>query len=321
MRKKVLDELNSKLDNLAKMFNGGPGSGNWGHYGRPGEIGGSSKRIDNSKLAHPELAQWVRIGHSGKHISWESIEASDAIEKAKERASFDKDTLDEFKGDKLRANLHEKIQREMLNDETNGSFTGKDENGKEMFNGKVDQNKEAFLIIGPPAAGKSTVFANPISKENNARIIDSDDVKKKLPEFDNGYGAGRVQRESAMIADNALAIATDRGDNVVIPRVGGESVVALARGLKLKGYKVHLKLNDVSTESSVTRAMTRFAMTGRYLDPSYLKSIGDKPVRTFKKYANDKTLFDDAEWKNNDVPFGAEPKLIWKTGDSLDKLK
>ena len=44
MQKKVLDELNTKLDNLAKMFNGGPGSGNWGHQGRPGEVGGSSKK-------------------------------------------------------------------------------------------------------------------------------------------------------------------------------------------------------------------------------------------------------------------------------------
>ena len=133
-----------------------------------------------------------------------------------------------------------------------------------------------------------------------------------MPEFDNGFGAGRVQEESAMIMERALAKSIKKGENIIIPKIGGESVAKMAADLKSKGYKVHLKLNEVSGESSVTRALSRFAETGRWLDPNYLSSIGDKANNFYKKYATNKDLFDSAEWLNNDVKFGQKPKKVNK---------
>lgn len=312
----LIKKLSNSLELLERVLNGGKGSGNFGHTGRPGKVGGSGK---GSTFAHPELTDWVRKGRTGGKLTLEEVENSKAVKEAKKRAAFDKDTLAEFEGNAEREKLREKIENKMLSDE-NGSFTGKDR-GKEQFNGKVEQGKEAYIIIGPPAAGKSSVFANPISAEKHARIVDSDAIKQELPEFDNGFGAGRVQEESAMMADRVLQKATDRGDNVVIPRVGGKSTVDLAKSLKDKGYKVHIRFNEVTPESSMTRAMSRFAETGRYLDPSYLMSIGDKAKKAFIECAKNKKLFSSAEWLNNDVPYGSKPKKIWKTGDSEDKLK
>ena len=326
MKKYIYNRLKEKVDNLERLLNGGPGSGNFGHAGRPGKVGGSSKeggslgseenrrrgeaRYRNQNVAHREMSYVMRAAHKGDKVSLSDVENEPSIKKAFERAKFDKDTLEQYKGDKKRQKLQDKLTERLLSNE-NGSFTGKD-HGKEHFDGKVERGKEAYIVIGRPAGGKSSVFANPISKEHNARIIDSDIVKTWLPEFDNGFGAGRVQEESSMIMERALKKASDRGENIVIPKIGGESVANMAKELKSKGYKVHLRYNEVSEASSVTRALSRFVETGRWLDPNYLSSIGNKAEKFYKKYSRNKDLFDSAEWLNNDVKFGQKPKKIDK---------
>ena len=42
MNKKLYNELKAKVERLEKQINGGKGSGNFGHAGRPGKIGGSA---------------------------------------------------------------------------------------------------------------------------------------------------------------------------------------------------------------------------------------------------------------------------------------
>ena len=334
--------LLNKLEAIEKALNGGKGSGNWGHAGRPGKVGGSGKNkgtssiftkaskerltrkwssIADKPLAHPELAYIIEAGRKGIPVSLDKLLQEPAIQEAIKRSEYDKDTLEEHKGDKKREKLQNEMVERLLDDSVNGAFTHKDDKGNEVFDGKVDRNKEAFIVIGRPAGGKSSVFANPTSKENNARIIDSDMVKKWLPEFDKGFVAGRVQNESAMIAEKALEKAISRGENVVIPKVGGlNSITKMAQSLKDKGYKVTLQNNTVSEQSSILRAMSRFAETGRFLSPTYLASIGDKADKTFKALANNKDLIDKAAWKTNTVAFGKQPKLLWKTGDDPKKL-
>lgn len=319
-----IKELRNRLDVIELALNGGNGSGNFGHAGRPGKVGGSSKesgsfgdaedkrrgeaRYKNRKIAHRELSYVIRATHNGNKVSLESVENEPAIKGAFERAKFDKTTLEEYKGSKSRQKLQEQLVDRLLS-KKNGSFSGKDKD-VEHFDGDVRNGKEAFIVIGRPAGGKSSVFANPLSQEYKARIIDSDVVKTWLPEFDNGFGAGRVQDESAMIMERALKKASEKGENIIIPKIGGESVAQMAKDLKAKGYKVHLKYNEVSEASSVTRAISRFVETGRWLDPKYLMSIGDKAGRFYEKYARDKAYFDDAEWLNNDVKYGQKPKKI-----------
>ena len=329
-KKNELSDIQKKfhdtLANIDRVLNGGKGSGNFGHAGRPGEIGGSAKesggfgsaenrkrgeaRYKNQKVAHREMSYVMRAAHNGGQVSLESVADEPSIKEAFERAKFDKTTLEEHKGDKKREKLQQELENRLLSKE-NGAFSGKDRDG-EHFDGEVENGKEAFIVIGRPAGGKSSVFANPLSQNYKARIIDADLVKTWLPEFDDGFGAGRTQDESAMIMERALKKATDKGENVVIPKIGGESVAKMAKELKDKGYKVHLKYNEVSEASSITRAISRFVEKGRWLDPKYLQSIGDKAERFYKKYAKDKDYFDDAEWLNNDVKFGQKPKKVDK---------
>ncbi len=187
--------------------------------------------------------------------------------------------------------------------------------GEVAFDSPIAKEKKAFIVIGRPAGGKSSVFANVLSADNHARIIDSDIVKPWYNVYDDGYGAGYVQNASDEVFSGALYRASNLGENIVIPKIGGESIIEIAKGLKGLGYKVGLYFNEVSEESSIMRAASRFAQEGRYLGLNYLSSIGEKPYNTFINNAeatyNWGDLFDYAEWKNNDVEFGQQPRAVW----------
>lgn len=163
--------------------------------------------------------------------------------------------------------------------------------GVEDFSGPVRQERKALIIIGLPAGGKSSVFANPLSNQYGARIIDSDVVKPWLEGFDGGNGAGYVQNASSDVAERALDIAVGNGDNIILPRIGGKSVITLAAALRLAGYDVQVYYNDVATVTSVDRAASRFAETGRYLSLDYLTSKDGVPSDNFSKFA-EKTIGD-----------------------------
>lgn len=150
------------------------------------------------------------------------------------------------------------------------------------FPGTINQDRRATIILGPPAAGKST-FANKFAQARNAAIIDPDEAKKVLPEYEGGIGANAVHAESAEIADAVLAMALVNGDNVVIPRTGGklETVAEIFEQLELMGYEIDLVLMDVSIDNAHKRMIGRFIGTGRLINPQVIYDIGDNPQITY----------------------------------------
>ena len=48
-RRQALNALKEKFFNYIREMNGGKGSGNWGHDGRPGKVGGSAASGGSSK--------------------------------------------------------------------------------------------------------------------------------------------------------------------------------------------------------------------------------------------------------------------------------
>jgi len=91
----------------------------------------------------------------------------------------------DYKEDKKRWGLRNEIINELLemnrpendDDITLGS-------GGALPKSGLKTDKQAYILIGLPASGKSGV-ANKISENNNAIILDSDYAKRKLPEFSN----------------------------------------------------------------------------------------------------------------------------------------
>ena len=272
------------------------------------------------RWAHRDLAFISAASWDGVHIPADVLMQNPKIREAQR--------LTERRGSSLDANppgtnslvdtRRERMAERLLNAEhgsavfENGKI--KKINGVEQFTGEVEQGRHACIVIGRPAGGKSRVFANPLSNRYKARILDADTVKPWLDGFDDGYGAGYVQDESSLIMEMAFEKAIARGDNVIIPKIGGGSIVDLANRMKSAGYTVDLYYNEVSEETSIMRAASRFAEEGRYLALDYLLTIRNKATETFTKWA-ESGIFNYAEWRNNDVGFGEEPRLVWRTGD------
>ena len=275
------------------------------------------KGIDNS----PEQV----YNGSGKSLndldietaSWEEINNSPEIIAARERAAFDRHTNEDNSFE--RQVLRQKVQNELY---ALGSFTRK-VGDEELFEGPVKQDRKAFIVIGPPAAGKSSVFANPLSKDYSARIIDSDMAKKRLPEFDEGFGASHVHEESSDIADHLFAQAVANGDNIVYPLVGknADKIRAIKDGLKQEGYRVELYLNELPAEKAARRAVRRFVKENRLVDSNYVLSVGDKPNRTYD-ILREEGGFDRYVRKSNDVAYGQQPISIedYTPGEDLLRL-
>ena len=146
----------------------------------------------------------------------------------------------------------------------------------------INQNRRAAIVLGPPAAGKSTI-ANPIARKMNAAVIDSDEAKKLLPEYEGGIGANAVHEESSDLAERVLNLALEFGDNVVIPKVGGSpgSIEELIKKLKEKGYSVDLVDMSVTYNNARNRMYMRFVKEGRLINPDYVRQVGDTPGRTY----------------------------------------
>ena len=86
--------------------------------------------------------------------------------------------------------------------------------GAVSFSGEIRREKRLDIVIGLPASGKSSALVEPISELYESRVIDSDEAKKLLPEFNNGWGAGVVHKESQLISDRQLSAALKAGENI-----------------------------------------------------------------------------------------------------------
>ncbi len=156
--------------------------------------------------------------------------------------------------------------------------------GQGGFNPKSGLKSElrAIVIIGPPAAGKSTL-AHRLAEKNNALLIDSDVIKSKLPEYDSGRNASQVHIESTQLASDALEQAILAGHNIVLPKVGGDarSLDELIQLLIASGYEVYLVLNDLDRGKATERCLARWEETGRFIDPWFVyHEIADKPRKS-----------------------------------------
>jgi hypothetical protein len=106
---------------------------------------------------------------------------------------------------------------------------------------KIKNNKEFYIVMGPSSAGKSTGLVDKLQKETGSFLADSDEIKKLIPEFNNGYNANGVHKESSDINSRILAMAMKAGDNVIYPTTGREAgkLKGIIDHAEKKGYKVY----------------------------------------------------------------------------------
>jgi predicted ABC-type ATPase len=203
----------------------------------------------------------------------------------------------------------EKLRNDILQKRlSQGSFTGIDKNGDEVYNGSVEKGKRLDIVIGLPASGKSSAIVNPLSEFYKAIVIDSDIIKKELPEYNDGWGASLVHEESSKINLTLFDEATNIGDNIVLPIVGAKtsSVEKYMAVAKERGYEVHLHLNELPGSKAMGRMLGRYFSTGRFIDPAIAAKYGDKPTEVYETMKGRDGISGYSRW-NNDVARGQRP--------------
>lgn len=159
-------------------------------------------------------------------------------------------------------------------------------------------------------------------------ILDSDYVKRKLPEFKQDNGASLVHEESSAlilgdkrIGDNLLTlydVCVSFGYNMVIPKIGHdlESILTLCKRIKNDDYSVHLILVSLDRKKSTQRALNRFVDTERYVSLSLVfDGYGNDPILTYYRI-KDNDVFSSHGKVSTDVSLGESPRIIDLKGDS-----
>lgn len=175
--------------------------------------------------------------------------------------------------------------------------------------GPTAKDREAVIVIGPPAAGKS-FFSERLAKAKKAAIPDSDDVKKALPEFEGGKAASSVHEESSDIGADVLARLVEAGDNLVIPKVGHDvdKLRTSIQDLQNQGYHVSVVSMTVEPAEAYRRMIRRFLKTGRVIGSDYFTGVGTKPRENYYTL-KDEGIFDDGLDIDANGPPGTQAAL------------
>lgn len=172
----------------------------------------------------------------------------------------------------------------------------------ESFAGKDGPlyERRATIVLGPPAAGKSTL-AETISKRSRSAIVDVDEAKPYIREYQSGLGANAVHEESTLLTRRAFEDAFKEGMNVILPKVGASpaSITKTIAELKAQGYTVDLVNLYVEQDEAARRMGKRFLSTGRLIPSDFYRSIGDRPRNTFRDLKGRKDVRSYAEVNAN----------------------
>lgn len=308
---------------------GNKNSGNWGHKGRPGQVGGSGggggssgggSKSSSKKSSSSSSQSTGSSGSSkfagktyksspgkatknlGKGSGTTVISGGDIRDEGKH--SIQKWLREDGTMDPKREELHSTI--------TDGLFEG-------VEKPKPGEQQVFTLMGGGPAAGKSTVLDDPefgLPTEKQAARIDSDGIKGKLPEYGqmvkagDASAAGFAHEESSALAKRAMAAGRENGYNVLLDGTGDGSEKSLMKkineardaGMKVEGCYV-----TCPTETALERAIARGQRTGRVVDPMVIKKTHAEVSRLFPKVASE---FDHIRLFDTNVPKGSKPKLI-----------
>lgn len=192
-----------------------------------------------------------------------------------------------------------------------------DNEGNTTYNGIVEKEKKLDIIIGLPASGKSSALVDTISQENHSKLIDNDEAKKLIPEFNGGWGAGAVHEESQMICDYVYRVALERGENIVLPKVGSDAEKLLKTYIepaKQMGYTVNVHFVDLDRNKALGRMINRFVHQGRFLDPKLIDKYnneidGNKIDKAYQIIKKSEFITGYSKW-SNDVKKGERPIML-----------
>lgn len=152
----------------------------------------------------------------------------------------------------------------------------------DFFKGKKPVKKPLSRMTGGgPAAGKSSIFRDgkvSAVKKNSVKI-DSDEIKKFLPEynlknqFDDVKAAAFAHEESSFISKRIMKEAAEKKYNMFFDGTGDSSIESLRKKAKVMrsgGQKLTADYVTVDTAEAVRRNVARFKKTGRMVPNEFV---------------------------------------------------
>ncbi len=233
--------------------------------------------------AIPELVDLIERLSNGEDINIDEVNALSIVKKLECESDLNTSTH------KNNSNERQEIRKEIIENLLRNGSAVIDRHRRVTYNGNVKQEYRADIVIGLPGSGKSSTLAEPLSAFYSSRVIDSDMVKKMLPEYNGGIGAGVVHKESVDINNIILQNALEKGDNIVYQMIGGGKVNSLINKIKMfkkSGYSVYLHLNELPNGKAIARSLNRYIEEGRFISPKVIEQYGDTPTRNFYTIIN-----------------------------------
>lgn len=247
------------------------------------------------------------LGEGGFDAAW--YNSLSEVKEARSRIGDAEETIKDKSPERIK--LREGWVQDLMN---YGSARDAFVDGKRttVYDGIVRQDRRIDLIVGLPSSGKSSALVDPISFKYKSRLLDSDEAKKLIPEFDDGWGAGRVHEESSQLLTDAFVMSLENGDNIVMP-ILGKSVNSIEKRVKAArqfGYEVYVRMCDLPANKAAARNLIRFINTGRFVDLEQTSLAAlNGPAESFDAVVK-KGEIDGYTEVSNDVKRGQNPKFV-----------
>ena len=281
--KQAIETGGRKLRALGIRALGGPGSGNFGHAGRPGEVGGSGP--GDSVMPVANTAQTLLTQQGG-------------IDSLRQFTQPDGTLTPE------RLALHERIIEEQLAKHSQQEIPASAMMGGGGASGKT--TLVTNLMGGGGASGKSVMQAE-LSIPKDSVHVDVDIIRTKLPEWDTELSLATAEgrkvheqlgqfthEEASMISKQVIDRAIGRQNNLLVDGAGDSGIDKLEANVaryKQGGREIVANYVTVDYETAYARMRARGDETGRYIPAAHLKAVHADVSRTFPQ-AVERGLFD-----------------------------
>lgn len=257
----------------------------------------------------PEMKDILCRLSNKQDVTMEEIDKTVEMRMARSNIAHETPTIDR----KNREDIQEYIKRKMLE----AGSASVDAYGDTVYNGSIETGRRLDIVIGLPASGKSSAIADTLSAEFKSRIIDNDEAKKMIPQYNSGWGADVVHEESQLISDSVFKESADRHENIVLPKVGSSSEKLINKYIsyaKKQGYTVNIHYVELDRNKALGRMLSRFIEDGRFLQPQLIDKyapIGEKNKieQSYEYLKGSEFITGYSKW-NNDVARGDRPVLL-----------
>ena len=186
-------------------------------------------------------------------------------------------------------------------------------------------DKPTFMILGGRGGSGKSWFKNNVYDESKYVILDADEIKSKLPEYE-GWNAQDMHEESSDILEQMMTLCIKNGLNFVLDGTMKTANSALAKVYRMKsaGYRTEAHYMHLPRQEAAKRAIGRFKnggepgpngeppppFSGRYVPVDVILKNSTNE-ETFNQV---KGLVDNWSFRDNNVEKRGDPPTIISEG-------